>query len=383
VRSTFATRIGLAVAGPRWALAIAGDRRHAGRSGSDLLLFIALVVFATELRGLVAAIWLGAEVNLQLGLRGVAHVLTRTLVLDLAFLVVGALLLFALAGPRRNLGRALDLACVAVLPLFLVHLGATFVVRLLDTPVPPAVAWVVTMLAWAWTGALLALAARTARHAGAVVPEPRSNGSLSALRLRRPGVPSKTRDTPDRTSELPPPIHARARRAGRAVLGIALAGLVVQGVWLVRHPGHVRPVDAGGDAPAFALPAIVDAEGSLGPRRELAVSRGNVVVLDFWATWCKPCVTGLPHLERLSRIPGVDVIAVNLDDPGAAFHLFATRGYRMTLLADTDGTSERYGVSTLPHTVVIDRRGVVRLVARGSAMAAVETAVQAALDDRP
>ena len=95
--------------------------------------------------------------------------------------------------------------------------------------------------------------------------------------------------------------------------------------------------------------------------------RGKVVLVDFWATWCGPCIRAMPKLESLSRryAGQVEVIAVNLDDAAKARSMFDDGGYRMTLVADDGQVSTRYGVSTIPHSVVIDREGVVRMVYRG------------------
>jgi thiol-disulfide isomerase/thioredoxin len=337
--ATFCSRIGLAIVKPRVALAVANDRRFAGRSGSDLIAMIVVLLLATQLRGLVASLWL-VEESFGLAMRGVLHVLTRSLVVDLAFLVVGALCLWALAGSRRNLGRAFDLACVAALPLLLVDITATFVIRALDAPVPFALQWGLTAVSWAWTGSLLALAVRSIRA------------------------------TPSRTAT-PKALLRVTRQVGWGVLATAAAGLAIQAVWIARHPDEVRPVVAGAPAPSFSLPRIVDREGRFGPRVELAASRGKITVVDFWATWCQPCVRSLPKLEALARTPDVEVIAIDLvsqDDPGEAFALFADRGYRMTLLADDGLVSARYNVGTIPHTVVIDREGKVHEVWRGAGM---------------
>jgi peroxiredoxin len=75
----------------------------------------------------------------------------------------------------------------------------------------------------------------------------------------------------------------------------------------------------------------------------------------------------MPRLEKLARShPDVAVLAINLDDPVAARAVFNEHGYTMTLLSDDDDVRDRYGVSSIPHTVVIDRHGVVRHVVRGS-----------------
>lgn len=102
------------------------------------------------------------------------------------------------------------------------------------------------------------------------------------------------------------------------------------------------------------------------PVADLVPVAGKLTVFDFWATWCKPCLAQLPALEGLARKGDVDVIAINLDDPARAFSMFDTAGYRdMILVADDGEVSQRYNVSTIPHTVIVDAWGMVRSVHRG------------------
>jgi len=333
----FLARLGLAITHPAWALATAADRRHAGRSGTDLLLAILLVVLATQLRGLVAAAWLGSAVEASLGLRAAVQVLTRALTVELAFLLVAAFGLWLAGGARRELGRAFDLACVVVLPLVFVQLVATVIVRTLGLDVPGGLGFVLTGLSFAWAGALVALAIRPARQRAASVPAP------------------------------PPPVLRRARLAGAGVLAVCALGTAVQAVWVARHTEAVRPMTDGEPAPDFALPGI-GPKGALGERLALSSLRGKVVVLDFWATWCGPCLQAMPKLDAIARAhpDDVEVVAINLDDAVAARALWDERTYDIALLADDGEVSSRYGVSSLPHTVVIDREGVVRRVARGN-----------------
>jgi len=328
-------RLGLAITSPRWALAIAADRRHAGRSGSDLILAIAIVLLATQLRGIVGALWLGWAVAPGLGVRALMHVLSQALVVKLGFLVIGAVILWAIAGPKRNLGRAFDLACVAALPLVYVDLVATVIVRAFALEVPRELSLVLTAVGFAWAGSIVALGWRPARLAPVTVPPPPDDAVVPA------------------------------RRAGWAILAVALVGVVVQVAWISQHLDLMRPMTDGDPAPAFALPSV-GPHGELGPPIELASTRGKVTVLDFWATWCGPCLNAMPMLDALAaKHPEIAVLAINLDDPVAARALFTERGYRMTLLVDDETVSTRYGVSTIPHTVVIDPAGVVRMVARG------------------
>ena len=331
---TIVERIGAALVRPRAALAVAGDRRNAGRSGSDLLVAILVLLFATQLRALVAATWLGVVVDASLGVRALVQTLADALVVDLGFLVVAAAAVYLASGAQRELGRAFDFACVAALPLLFVDLAASVVVYAGDLTVPRTVMWLLSFASYAWTAALVVLACVEARRA-----EPTPVGDTKPL-----------------------------RRAGWGIVAVAVAGVAVQGIWLARHAELVRPMTSGDPAPDFALPRIT-AKDQLGPTLSLAELRGKVVVLDFWATWCNPCLRAMPHLDALARAhPDVAVLAINIDDPAEAWALFDERKYSLTLLAGDRETSDRYGVAAIPHTVVIDRAGRVRRVFRGGAM---------------
>jgi peroxiredoxin len=101
--------------------------------------------------------------------------------------------------------------------------------------------------------------------------------------------------------------------------------------------------------------------------REVRLSdyRGHVVFLNFWATWCEPCKVEMPAMERLYRDyrrQGLAILAVSSDPEGAA----VTRPFRdslglsFTIAHDQDAVVMRmYGVRTLPHTFLVDRRGVI------------------------
>jgi thiol-disulfide isomerase/thioredoxin len=147
----------------------------------------------------------------------------------------------------------------------------------------------------------------------------------------------------------------RARGAGLLFGGIAMIGMGLQLAWIVKHTDVVRPLVAGATAPPFALQQI-GLGGQLGDR--VSVTPGKVTILDFWATWCGPCLAAMPRVDAFARShPEVEVIAINLDDPAKARALFDARHWSPILVADDGETANRFGVTTIPHTVMIDAQG--------------------------
>ena len=107
-----------------------------------------------------------------------------------------------------------------------------------------------------------------------------------------------------------------------------------------------------------------------GTTRTLASLRGKVVVMNFWATWCRDCRTELPALNSVAGDSDVVFLAVDLQEDGARARSFfdQLRLDRLDPLLDLDGqTTRRYGVLTgLPQTFFIDAQGVVRHIERGA-----------------
>ncbi len=95
----------------------------------------------------------------------------------------------------------------------------------------------------------------------------------------------------------------------------------------------------------------------------LADYRGKIVLLNFWATWCAPCIAELPSLQALQQdMPQVVVIAVSVDQDPDAYHRFLTQ-HPLNLLTVED--TERhvnalYGTSLFPESYLIDRKGVIQ-----------------------
>jgi thiol-disulfide isomerase/thioredoxin len=102
--------------------------------------------------------------------------------------------------------------------------------------------------------------------------------------------------------------------------------------------------------------------------------RGRVALLNFWATWCGPCMQELPALDSLHRKlqanPDVMVLAINVDQGlGLSFLAEFWRRYRLELplLVDAAGrASSVYRLAVLPMTYIVDREGVVRHALAGA-----------------
>ena len=98
--------------------------------------------------------------------------------------------------------------------------------------------------------------------------------------------------------------------------------------------------------------------------------RGQVVLVNFWATWCGPCREEMPRLNVLYekyRKSGFVLLGVNIDDdPKTALATAAKLNVSFPVLLDTDKkVSKLYDLNTMPSTVVIDRDGKMRFLHRG------------------
>lgn len=145
--------------------------------------------------------------------------------------------------------------------------------------------------------------------------------------------------------------------SGLAIFGSAIFVVVFLCSLTACYSGS-RPARIGSMAPDFT---VQDNDKSI----TLSQFRGEVVVLNFWATWCPPCIEEMPSLvemQRRMKSKGVMVVAVSVDVDGDAYRQFI-KDHNVTLLTvrDPDGKSSHlYGTFKFPETYIIDRNGVMR-----------------------
>ncbi len=129
--------------------------------------------------------------------------------------------------------------------------------------------------------------------------------------------------------------------------------LTLLGCYSSTHPARI-----GSNAPDFT---VQDSDHSV----TLSQFRGQVVVLNFWATWCPPCVEETPSLVQMQKKlkdKGVVVLAVSIDADDAAYHKFL-KDYNVNMITVRDEArkaSSLYGTFGWPESYVIDRQGVIR-----------------------
>jgi cytochrome c biogenesis protein CcmG, thiol:disulfide interchange protein DsbE len=176
------------------------------------------------------------------------------------------------------------------------------------------------------------------------------------------------------------PMHASSFRAGTitdtagrrnrnsgATIGRILYYICVRrasvliGLILLLLPGCYsgsRPPRIGSAAPDFT---VQDSDRKV----TLSELRGKIVILNFWATWCPPCIEELPSLIQLNqkiKDKGIIILGVSIDVDADAYHKFL-QDRKIEFLTVRDGdqkSSNLYGTFKYPETYIIDRNGVVR-----------------------
>ncbi len=111
-------------------------------------------------------------------------------------------------------------------------------------------------------------------------------------------------------------------------------------------------------APDFSLTSVS------GSKTKLSKLRGEVVLLNFWDTTCKPCRAEYPHLQKIQdefKGRGLSVLMINLDEDTTNVRAFAEKyGFAARVLLKDDTIQHAYGIGAIPHTVIVDGSGIIR-----------------------
>ena len=147
-------------------------------------------------------------------------------------------------------------------------------------------------------------------------------------------------------------------RGNQILLGliVVLTGALV---WVVKGTLEQRVINAGDLAPEFR---IVTDSGKTVTRTDFG---GRILVLNFWASWCAPCVEEIPSLQAFQKTlasDGVVVLGVSIDANEKLYHRFLDR-FKVTFPTARDpeaNISASYGTFQIPETYIIDNSGKVR-----------------------
>ncbi|MGE4427018.1 MAG: TlpA family protein disulfide reductase [Solirubrobacteraceae bacterium] len=157
---------------------------------------------------------------------------------------------------------------------------------------------------------------------------------------------------------------------------MAVGLLAILGYALVRPDGSSTGASLDAKIERGQIVPAVDVERQMqalagGASRSLADYRGQIVVLNFWASWCRPCESEAPLLGRahreLRRTGAGTVLGVTYNDSPKDSREFVSK-YRLSypsLLDPGTDFAQQYGVRALPETFFIDREGRIRAIARG------------------
>ena len=146
--------------------------------------------------------------------------------------------------------------------------------------------------------------------------------------------------------------------------GIILAVILILGitgaVFLSKYQYHPQPkVAVGLEAPAFQL------KDTGGKVWRIADLRGKVVLLNIWASWCETCKEELPSIQNLINInKGNEALTfisiLYKDEPVNALSYLKAKGFAFPVLVDDSNITGLYGITGVPETFVIDKKGIIR-----------------------
>jgi peroxiredoxin len=337
-------RVGMLLAQPTSALRLY-DEAGGGVRDAAWLVLLGVACFRLEdvMRALLGITHLSASTVVRQMFAALSHEVQEAVLIVLP----AAVGVTVLAGRgHRDPSRDLELGAACYVPFF----AARAVYRALDLdvllgPLPRVVNQISSSVGLVGALVVLALAVRVARARPPATAEPKgATPSTPAPPVAVPGLP--------------------ARLSATALAAFLGAALFVNAGWVIRNADAIRPLRRGGQAPEFSLPRIDGQPGDLA----LVSMRGKVVLLDFWATWCAPCVHMMDTLHKLHdewQPRGVEFVGINSDgamaSPEDVRRFLRERPAPYPMVIDESGqVASLYKVVALPHMVLMGRDGSIR-----------------------
>ena len=342
-------RLGQVLLAPRDALTRV-DRE--GGALNDLLWLIALGAVTFRFPQLLEA-FMGLSEPSTSALLRVVSVAANEIVAAAWWVLPSSVLITLLAGARRDSSRDLELGAACYTPYFAASAAFHVVEAVTGGRTWPALVAQVVPAAVAlpaFVRAVLVARGRTGGLPAPVIVQPRPSAFAAGIGLA-------------------------------AFASVALAG---NAVWSARHVHELMPVRSGQAAPDFSLTRVDGQPGTV----SLAPLRGQVVVLDFWATYCPPCRLMMPILDDLHRewsAKGVSFVGVDSDgdlSPEMLREFLAQHPIPYPVVSDDGTLGSLYKVRALPTLFVVGKDGSIRdsfvgFTSKGTLTRALERAVSA------
>jgi len=143
------------------------------------------------------------------------------------------------------------------------------------------------------------------------------------------------------------------------ILLIILFGIVIT-FYFIKHQSSPRIATVGAPVPDIEL---TDTQGK---KLKLSELKGSVAFVNFWASWCPPCIDEIPSVEVLYRYLSGNsnfkmITILYQDDENRVSRYMQQQGYTFPLYHDPDGfAAKRFGITGVPETFIIDKKGTLR-----------------------
>ncbi|MGB9715002.1 MAG: TlpA family protein disulfide reductase [Thermodesulfovibrionales bacterium] len=148
----------------------------------------------------------------------------------------------------------------------------------------------------------------------------------------------------------------------KTVILLVLAFFIITVIYLfIRHQYPKTSTRVG-----LPVPNIELTDSSYKNRLKLADLKGSVIFVNFWATWCPPCIEELPSIERLSKKfegnPDFRMLTILYnDDINKVNYYMKEMNYTFPVYLDSDGSAaDKFGITGVPETFIIDKNGILR-----------------------